>query len=235
MKLNVGCGAVLAPGFVNMDVVFTKKQMKEIYKRRGQKFPSNTEYVQGSVTDMPFADNSAEYLESVDMIEHLPMRALTKAFSEMYRVTAKGGKVCVFTTNFDDVAKLWLETSEEFNKKLLSGEDISEMFDSSHRLDDDYGWKEIMKKKLNMVMSIVYGNQFHEGEYHRAAFSPYIMHVYLRQAGFEHDGITIKTYERGQRMPALQAYDLAENNIETDKDDNKALITDVIVAEAIKS
>lgn len=236
IKLNIGCGGSLVPGFINVDAFFTYAALRQIYRDRGEEFPTDAEFVQADIADMPFNDNYADYIELVDMIEHLPVRQLSQAFTELYRVLKPGGEVCIVTTDFDGVARQWLKVSEEFNKTLTDGKDISGLFDSSHRLDKDHLWSEIMKKKVNLVMSIIYGNQFHQGEFHQSLFTPYIMHVYLRQAGFEHDKINIIVHKEGTVIPELQAFE--PERFLKDEEGNiigtTVLTNDLIVARATK-
>ena len=122
-KLNIGCGGIIAPGFHNVDIAFPEAQVG--------KLPKGTTYVQGALQDLPFEDDFADYAEAVDMIEHIPFRHLPKCFSEMYRVLKPGGTVCVATTNFDDVAKVWLNHSDEFTKLVTEGGDYTKMFDEA--------------------------------------------------------------------------------------------------------
>jgi SAM-dependent methyltransferase len=227
VNLNIGCGISIAPGFINIDGFTTLKKIKELYKKEKIKFPKETKFVQTKVQNLPFKDNYADYIESIDMIEHLPMKELTKAFSEMYRVLKPGGLLRIVTTSFDDVVKSWLDASRELTEKVTRGENISEVFDETYSTTGNNGWIDMARKKVNLAMMVIYGNQSHEGEYHMNAFTPAIMFVYLSKCGFTKDNIKIMIHEKGTLAPSFPGSTVLETL-------KLALINDVIVIEAVK-
>jgi ubiquinone/menaquinone biosynthesis C-methylase UbiE len=52
------------------------------------------EVYQASATQLPFADNSFDYVVSSDVIGHIPFEIKDQMFAEMYRVLKKGGRTC---------------------------------------------------------------------------------------------------------------------------------------------
>jgi len=228
IKLNIGSGRNLASGFINIDAFSTLKKIKAAYKHEKKKTPKGAKFVQAKVQNLPFRDNYANYVESIDMIEHIPMGDLSKAFAEMYRVLKPKGMLRVMTTSFDDVVRSWLDASRELTEMVSRGEDYSKVFDESYSATSiETLWTELAKKRVNLAMMVLYGNQFHEGEYHMNAFTPAIMYIYLVKCGFKQENIKITIYEKnslGPRFKESAIYGMP----------NAGLINDVIVAEAIK-
>ena len=220
IKLNIGSGFHFSPGFISVDGYITKEQMLQLY---GSKIPKGADFVQGKVQDLPFGNNYADYIETIDMIEHLPMADLTRAFSEMYRVLKPGGMLRIVTTSFDDVVKSWLDASRELTEMVMLGEDYSKVFDETY---SDTSWETIAKKRVNLAMMVIYGNQFHGGELHMNAFTPAIMSIYLRNAGFKKEKIKLIVHTKGSLAPTLPAAPKMATN--------SSLVNDTIVAEAIK-
>jgi SAM-dependent methyltransferase len=227
ININLGCGRNLAPGFINVDGFITFKQIKKVYKKEKIKIPKNAKFVHAKVQNLPFKSNYADYVESIDMIEHLPMKELSKAFSEMYRVLKPGGMLRIITTSFDDVVRSWLDASRELTDLLSRGEDITKEFDESYSVISKNGWVELAKKRVNLAMMVLYGNQFHGGEYHMNAFTPAIMFIYLTKCGFDKKRIKLVVHEKGTLAPSFPGSTILKSL-------NLALINDTIVVEAIK-
>ena len=158
VKLNLGCGIRLVKGFVNIDNSFDLKdlqQKKGIFKNavieRGSTF------MRCDMKKLPFKDNSVDYVESMESIEHIPIKEVVLVFNEIYRVLKPGHEALIVTLDFADIAKRWLE---EFNQPEFSMENFFELSET------------------------IYGAQWTQGEYHRAAFSPWYIQRLANTIGF---------------------------------------------------
>jgi len=163
IQLNLGCGIAVIKDFINVDKFYTLKQLKEkkgIFKRAV--IQKDGKYVQGDMVALPFKDNYADYIESIDAIEHISYKKILKVFMEMYRVLKPGGKLCILTTNFDQLADMWVKT--------ITGLTLNN--------------KKTFDKYYNL-MEIIYGNQSYGGEYHVIPFNPQFLALLLSQAGFD--------------------------------------------------
>lgn len=187
--LNIGSGVSLADNFINVDNFFTLEDLKKGKGVKGSPFvnarvPKNAQFVKADVCDLPFEDNYADYIECVDMIEHISIHKTQKAFNEMYRVLKPGGKLGLSTTNFDELARLWLLNLVE-NK-----------FESQKDFD-----------VYLTLTKVIYGNQAGPGEFHASPFNPAIMAFHLQKAGFKLDNIIINIFPTNSpgKMP-IQAY-----------------------------
>jgi 2-polyprenyl-3-methyl-5-hydroxy-6-metoxy-1,4-benzoquinol methylase len=88
--------------------------------------------IKGSILEMPFPDNSFDFIVSSEVIEHTPDPLL--AFDELYRVLKPGGKLILTTPN-----KLWYFAIYIANKLKIRPYDGYENWIS---------WREMNKKVI---------------------------------------------------------------------------------------
>ncbi|HSX45355.1 MAG TPA: class I SAM-dependent methyltransferase [Candidatus Saccharimonadales bacterium] len=165
IRLNLGCGINLVGGFINVDKYYSLEQLqskKGIYSNAT--IEPGAEYVQADVTALPFKSDSVDYIESIDMIEHLPFRDLQPAFSEMARVLKPGGKLAILTNDFDNMATLWLEN-------MTNGKASAEAY---HELSE-----------------LIYGNQLAPGEFHCNPINSSVLSSFIVSVGLHIDNLTI--------------------------------------------
>lgn len=154
--LNLGSGVGLAANFINVDKYFSLNDLKS---RKGlyvnAVIPKHAEFVQADITHLPFKDNYADYIECIDVIEHLPYRQVQAAINEMARVIKPGAKICLLTTNFDNLAALWLNNIAD---------------------------KPFQADTYEELTQLIYGNQVGPGEFHTTPFNPHIIKHFLESA-----------------------------------------------------
>jgi len=210
--LNLGCGISLASDFINVDNFLDYEDLKKgaetkegFYKNA--KVMPRSKFVKGDICELPFEDNYADYIEANDVIEHIEMRKVDKALSEMYRVLKPGAKLGLSTTNFDALAKLW--TINVTGNPLSTQQDIDRMITLSQ---------------------VIYGHQSTPGEYHKVPFNPYIIGYRLQAAGFKVENIKITIYPTNspEMMPQL-AYKGICTNLK-----DSVILTEMMWVEAIK-
>lgn len=80
MKLNLGCGDDIRPGYVNVDF---------------RKLQGVSQVVDLSVFPWPFKDESAEEILMLDFLEHFPYRDTSRLLLECYRTLTAEGTVVV--------------------------------------------------------------------------------------------------------------------------------------------
>jgi predicted SAM-dependent methyltransferase len=165
IKLNLGSGAHLKKGFINVDKFMTEEQIrgkKGVFKNsiveKGAKF------VQSDIIKMPFPDNYADYVEMNQVIEHFPIRATVTYMKEVYRVMKKGAKLNITCPSFSGVAASWLEMIANPPFNPIEYIDIAE---------------------------VIYGNQMGDGESHKCPFTPEFVNYILTAAGFKQGKIFI--------------------------------------------
>ncbi len=187
IKLNIGCGIGLIGGFINVDKYIKLEDLIHGVKTRQGQYAhaiieKDADFVQGDILDLPFKDDYADYILCVDVIEHIRMRDVVKAMSELYRVLKPKGKMIMMTTNFDDLADLW----NELRKKKFD-----------------------IEKYLDLV-EVMYGNQIggHEGELHKSAFNSHFLNYCLQVGGFKK--YTLSGYPRDSAHPVMDGYFIKE-------------------------
>lgn len=167
--LNLGCGITLAGApFTNIDNYVTLKEIEQ--GARTHKGPckdatigKGAKFVKADVCHLPFKDNSVDYIESISMVEHLPIKDMFTFFAEVKRVLKPGHSAVIMTNDFGDVARMYLE---ELDKEDLNAE------------------------RFRDINFMIYGNQAHDGEYHHVAHSPYSFHKLQQEAGFKKLNLT---------------------------------------------
>ena len=161
IKLNLGCGIRHKSGFINIDKYVTKDYILDIIMN-GNKLAyiePKSEYLQADFMSLPFDDNSVDYIESIDTIEHLGFREVGKAISEMKRVLKRGKMARIQTIDFNALATEWAEKISNNPSPQIK----------------DY---------MDLTQSI-YGNQYNEGQFHKCTWNPaFAIHMFLNEYKF---------------------------------------------------
>lgn len=176
--LNLGCGVSLFPGFINVDKYLDEKGLKSttgLYANA--KFPAGAKFVKGDMTALPFKNNYADYIEALESLEHLPFRDVERACAEIYRVLKPGGKAVLMVPDMDDMCRGWLEkvTDQVFDHNTFFG-----------------------------LVQQFFGNQLHDGEYHKAGFTPTYLKGMLNAVGFPLENIKVTLYPHGTHPPKFR-------------------------------
>ncbi len=204
--LNLGCGVHLTEGFINVDNFFDRKDLegkKGIY--RDATIDEGAEFVRADICDLPFKDNYADYIETLDTVEHIGFFQIEKAFKEMYRVLKPGGKLGLMTTNFDQLAALWTLN--------IAGK----------------SWDDSTFARFVSLSKVVYGNQAGPGEFHKIPFNPPFLMYLLMQAGWKVENVKISIHPMNTKeFPPVKSYGWGGWG------DSNVLLTDMMWAECIK-
>ena len=97
LKIHFGCGNIKFPGWLNTD----------IYYRDINLTVEPDMYV--DITKLlPFRTNSAKYLYSEHLIEHIEVEKISIFFKEAHRVLKKGGILRVATPDLNHIARKYL-------------------------------------------------------------------------------------------------------------------------------
>jgi len=130
-----------------------------------------TSFKKGDLRALPFEKESVDYILSNNVLEHLPMADVPIALYEMRRVLKTGGRAVIIVPDFSWLAHMWLEMEQQRFHAI------------AHR------W----------LAEEIYGNQFHEGEYHRAPMSPGYLNYVLQMCGFLN--YTLTKYSANAEIP----------------------------------
>lgn len=177
VKVNLGCGVHLVKGFINIDSGFTREELESKKGVWGSAIiDKGASFIKADMRNIPLDDNSVDYLECIDAIEHVPFREVELVIKEVHRILKRGGKAVFFTTDFDDIASVWVEYIKDKDFKPTN-------------------W-------FNM-QNIIYGNQIHEGEFHKSAFNPRYWNGLVQACGFKK--FKLVAYPRGALPPTFKS------------------------------
>lgn len=134
----------------------------DILDKKHIKKAKGAKYVQSDIRNLPFENNYADQVEMYSVIEHFPFREITDVLKEVHRILKPGGKLIIKTDDFDDIALDWV-------RMRMSNFDLAQ---------------------YQNVMETAYGNQQHEGEFHKVCMTNDFLNWALVNAGFNSGTIT---------------------------------------------
>ena len=115
-------------------------------------------FKQGDVRELSFEKESIDYIICDQVLEHIPMYDIPVVLYEIRRVLKKGGKAIIVVPDFRDAVQGWLS----------------------------YDWEKCFQPELYQWYSeVIYGNQNHEGEYHRSPMSAGYLNYILNMVGLK--------------------------------------------------
>ncbi len=125
----------------------------------------NKKFVQGDVRKLPLASESVDYIFCDQVLEHIPMKDVPAVLYEVRRVLKKGGTAIIIVPDFKACVKQWLE-----------------ILDGGHSFDP---------VTYNYFSEVIYGNQHHEGEYHKTAMTADYLFYVLNMVGLVNNKISV--------------------------------------------
>jgi len=106
LKKNIGNGVILDAGcgegrfskyFIEKGAKIKSMDFSKEYVKIAKKNIGKGDFILGSVTNIPFKDESFDYIFSVDVLQHVPKT--DKAIQEFYRVLKKNGELIIIDKN----------------------------------------------------------------------------------------------------------------------------------------
>jgi predicted SAM-dependent methyltransferase len=143
MKINLGCG----PTPIH-------DQHLKVMEKYGDDWTLVDLYAKDSsitnwnATDLPLEDGTVEVIYTSHLLEHLPHVQTRTVLSHWYNKLQKGGTLII---NVPDLEWACRQVIKKANGGLLDG--YYNQWEGEHGL-----------------LSVIYGSQSHEGEYHKAGF-----------------------------------------------------------------
>ena len=182
VQLNLGCGVNLLSGFINVDKFITEDELREGARThqgiwKGVIYPKDATFLQADMLALPFKDNSVDYIECLEALEHLPYKDVEKAAAEMYRVLKPGAELCLCVPDMDDMSHVWQER--------IAGKPW-----------DPYAFFGLVQQ--------FYGNQLHKGEFHTSTFNETYLSGLLEAIGFDPKKIVIDARKHNEKVPIFR-------------------------------
>lgn len=132
---------------------------------------------------LEYPDNSVSKIYNSHLLEHFGIKDVLPTLKEWYRALKSNGELI---TNVPDIE--W--ASEQI--LVFSGALINQIGKNSSVFNTG-----------EKIMEVIYGNQDHDGEYHKSGFTKNILQKYLELAGFKK--ITVKKIYDAHEMNCLIA------------------------------
>lgn len=130
-------------------------------------------------TQLPLETESVDTIYASHLLEHIPHTDVPRVLKHWYTLLKPGGNLILNVPNI-----LWaLHRVEEY-------ESGATLYGYYHDWAGEHG-----------LLSVIYGSQSHEGEYHKSAFTPLSLKKQLIQTGFEK--LSTKTYVDAHDMGIL--------------------------------
>jgi predicted SAM-dependent methyltransferase len=118
----------------------------------------NKYFIRGNVMDIPISSNSVDYLLMDQVLEHIAVADIPRALHEVKRVLKTDGRLVIIVPDFRSAVEQWLK----------------------HNPDGSY------QPQIHHYFSeVIYGNQNHEGEFHKTAMTPGFLNYNLQMVGFQ--------------------------------------------------
>lgn len=176
MKLNLGCGQDIKPGYTNVD-------FREL---------PGAEKVDLSKLPWPWASESADEILMLDFLEHFPYRNTVTILQEAWRVLKKNGRLEVQVPDFTHCSKVILNI-----RPFMCNRCGWEFIDNHSQICGKCGQN--LTKIAEAAVHRLFGGQDYEGNFHNTAFTEDILMLMLSENGFE-DISFVKYNENGETM-----------------------------------
>jgi SAM-dependent methyltransferase len=121
-------------------------------------FPESKDFIQGDVRAIPLESGTVDYLLCDNVLEHIEMADIPVVLHEIRRVLKVGGRAVIIVPDFRDALNQWAKYDHDKNFNAHIYKYVSE---------------------------VIYGNQIHDGEFHKTPMSPGFLNYSLLMCGFK--------------------------------------------------
>jgi len=176
LKINIGCGGRPLQGYINIDM----DSLEDLQIRYSDStFPEGIKIYNWNIFNLPVEDGSVSEVLCEAMIEHLSFEEEPVFFNEVKRVLKPGGKFIFSTTNFEEVAKLWLEADDDWKDFYRNDEDAI----AENHWFGTYTYE--MKNRWGYLIASIFGSQNGEGQFHKNCYTIKKIQAIIRKLSLE--------------------------------------------------
>ena len=164
MKLNLGCGRDIRPGYVNVDFVEPCDMLVDLSKM-----------------PWPWQDGTADEILMLDFLEHFPYRQTDTLIAECWRILKPGGKLVIQVPDIDHCSRAMLFRSPFLCNRCgweFPETDLRANFFICGKCNQH--WRDIALAAAHRL----HGGQDRNGNWHFMCFSQLLLREMLYKAGF---------------------------------------------------
>lgn len=165
MKLNLGCGNDLKPGYLNVD------------------FRDIPGAVQGDLSKLPWPwkDGSVDEILMLDFLEHFPYRKTVPILQECWRILKVGGRLEIQVPDFTHCARVILD-----ERPFMCNQCGNEIVFDKHRENEDTCFKcgQGFSSIVDAAVHRIFGGQDYDGNFHMTTFTEKLLRRFLTENGF---------------------------------------------------
>jgi predicted SAM-dependent methyltransferase len=101
IRLNVGCGNKLLPGYINIDIRKT-----------------NEEVVVADIRNLPYGPNSVDEIYANDVLEHVSFRETQEVLNHWFDILISGGKLFIQSPHFKSLVDFAAKARTTVEKQM---------------------------------------------------------------------------------------------------------------------
>jgi predicted SAM-dependent methyltransferase len=176
LRLHIGCGENLLPGWVNIDPM-----------ARAPGVATDID-----ATHLPFADASVDEVLAEHVFEHFSFDEEARVWREMARVLRPGGRLTVEVPDFEWVCATFLAAKDEWRAFYIVGH------------PDHYaGCGRALDQRWGILQTMFFGNQNGAGQFHRSAYTEGKLCAIAAALGFQAIAVNRLNNKGGQALRAV--------------------------------
>lgn len=193
-KVNLGCASTLLDGYINVDM----DSIDDIKKRYPNlEIPTNADFIQSSIFDLPFEEDSLDEIRADCVIEHLSFKEEKQFFTNIPKFLKKGGKFNLSTPDFEIIVKTWLKAEDQWKDFFRDDE---EAIRNCHWFGT-YTYEH--KNRWGQICASIFGPQNSEGQFHKNAYTEAKLIAIYKRMRFEN--ISVNRYLwKGERETIIR-------------------------------
>lgn len=175
MKLHLGAGNKIIPGYTNCDF---------------RSLPGIDKIFDLETFPYPFKDNSVSYILTMETLEHLSFVHMPKIFKELYRILEPNGMLSIQVPDIGKMCEYYV------NKEICPCVPHKVKNDADFLPDPNCSLCKGTAKINNIRWTMAFcGAQKHPLDFHKMMFTKENMTDLLKSAGFDHIKFTDHVYK----------------------------------------
>ena len=176
IRLHIGCGPNILPGWVNIDSVARAPGVRNDI----------------DLTALPWPDASVEAALAEHVFEHLSFAEEAKIWPEMARVLRPGGTLTLEVPDFEWACVCFLNAQDDFRAFYQVG-----------HADHYAGCGTALDQRWGILQTMFFGNQNGAGQFHRSAYTEGKLRSLAAMTGFAAIEVNRRFNKGGQALRAV--------------------------------